>query len=67
MIIPGMDGGATLAKMRDIDIRVKVVLSSGYGLEGQAEKIIHQGCNGFIQKHFNIMGISKIICSVLVN
>jgi CheY-like chemotaxis protein len=37
---------------------VKVLLSSGYSLDGQATEILKRGCDGFIQKPFNLMELS---------
>ncbi|NBB75774.1 MAG: response regulator, partial [Bacteroidetes bacterium] len=65
MIMPDMDGGATFAKIREVDAKAKVILSSGYSLDGQAQKIMQQGCSGFIQKPFTIFDLTKTIQRVL--
>ena len=44
---------------------VKVLLSSGYSVDGQASKILDRGCNGFIQKPFKIEHLSKKIREIL--
>ena len=54
MIMPGMGGGQTFDMLKTIDPAVKVVLSSGYSLNGQAKEILCRGCLGFIQKPFSI-------------
>ena len=54
MIMPEMNGGETYDRLKRINPKVKVLLSSGYSIEGQASKILKQGCNGFIQKPFNM-------------
>ena len=54
MIMPGMTGGDTYDLLKEIDPNVKVVLASGYSLDGQAREILDRGCNGFIQKPFTI-------------
>jgi len=61
MIMPGIDGGKTFDAIRGIKPDIPVILSSGYSLEGQATEIMQRGCNGFIQKPFNISQLSKII------
>ncbi len=58
MIMPGMGGGETYDRMRAVDETVKVLLSSGYSLSGQAEKILDRGCRGFIQKPFSLQDLS---------
>ncbi|MCJ7772369.1 MAG: response regulator, partial [Desulfobacterales bacterium] len=65
MVMPGMSGGDTYDKLKEINPDVKVLLSSGYGLNGQAEKILERGCKGFIQKPFNLEELSKKIREVL--
>ncbi|MGB4090215.1 MAG: PAS domain-containing protein, partial [Smithellaceae bacterium] len=41
-------------ELNKINPGVKVLLSSGYNLNGEAGKIINRGCVGFIQKPFTI-------------
>ena len=65
MIMPGMDGGKTFDRIREIHSEIPVMLSSGYAVNGQAEKIMRRGCNGFIQKPFNIFEFSKQIRKIL--
>ena len=65
MIMPVMGGGQTFDSLRAIDPGVKVILSSGYGIEGEARSILDRGCNGFIQKPFLINDLSRIIREVL--
>jgi two-component system, cell cycle sensor histidine kinase and response regulator CckA len=65
MIMPGMSGAETYDVIKKINPDIKVVLSSGYSLEGQATKILERGCNGFIQKPFNISDLSRKIREVL--
>ena len=65
MIMPGMSGGETYDAIKKINPDIKVILSSGYSLEGQATKILERGCNGFIQKPFNVSDLSRKIREVL--
>ena len=65
MIMPGMGGLETYKQLKAIDPDVKVLLSSGYSLDDQAQEILDQGCNGFIQKPFNIKGLSEKISEIL--
>jgi PAS domain S-box-containing protein len=58
MIIPGMSGGEVYDRLKDTDPNVKVLLSSGYAIDGDASKIMERGCNGFIQKPFHIKELS---------
>ncbi|MGB2688755.1 MAG: PAS domain S-box protein [Desulfobacterales bacterium] len=67
MVMPKMGGGDTYEKLRDIDPAVKVLLSSGYSIDGQASKILSRGCDGFIQKPFDIKSLSFEIRKILDN
>jgi PAS domain S-box-containing protein len=65
MIMPGMDGGKTFDRIREIQPEIPVMLSSGYAINGQANEIMRRGCNGFIQKPFNISEFSKQVRRIL--
>ncbi|MCJ7833151.1 MAG: response regulator, partial [Deltaproteobacteria bacterium] len=65
MVMPVMGGGETYTDLKKINPEVKVILSSGYSLNGQAVKILKNGCNGFIQKPFTIGELSRKIRDVL--
>ncbi|MBC2710157.1 MAG: response regulator, partial [Desulfosarcina sp.] len=54
LIMPGIDGGTTFDRIRKIQPKMPVLLSSGYAIDGQAHAVMRRGCNGFIQKPFNI-------------
>lgn len=65
MIMPGMGGGETFDKIKEMHPEAKVLLSSGYSVEGQASEILARGCNGFIQKPFSVKKLSQTIRHVL--
>lgn len=65
MIMPGMGGRETFERLKEIDPDVKVLLSSGYSVDGQAAEILRRGCKGFIQKPFAMMELSQKIRSLL--
>ncbi len=65
MVIPGMRGGETYDRMREIDPTVKVLLSSGYSIDGEATEILERGCDGFIQKPFDLIALSQEIRELL--
>jgi len=67
LIMPKMSGSATYERLRGIDPKVKVLLSSGYSVDGQASELLKLGCNGFIQKPFNNKELSKKIRDILDN
>ena len=65
MIMPEMSGGETYDRMKEINPDIKVLLSSGYSINGQATEILERGCDGFIQKPFTIKELSNAIREVL--
>jgi two-component system, cell cycle sensor histidine kinase and response regulator CckA len=65
MIMPGISGSETYDRIRALDREVKIILSSGYSLNGDAAQILKRGCNGFIQKPFDILTLSKKIREIL--
>jgi PAS domain S-box-containing protein len=67
MILPDMGGGDVFDAVKEIDPRAKVLLASGYSLEGQAERIIKRGCDDFIQKPFTIEQLSQKIRELIGN
>ena len=54
MIMLDMGGGETYDRLKAINPDIRVLLSSGYSINGQANEILKRGCDGFIQKPFNM-------------
>ncbi|MGD2029141.1 MAG: PAS domain S-box protein [Desulfobacterales bacterium] len=67
MIMPDMGGGETYDRLKKINPEIKVLLSSGYSIDGQASEIMNRGCNGFIQKPFNVEQLAMKIRGILSN
>jgi PAS domain S-box-containing protein len=65
MIMPGMGGGEVFDQLKRIQPRVKVLLASGYSMQGQATEIMNRGCIGFIQKPFTLQDLSLRLQSIL--
>ena len=65
LIMPGMDGGKTFDRIRELHPQMPVLLSSGYAVNRQATEILQRGCNGFIQKPFNIAELSQKIRNIV--
>jgi CheY-like chemotaxis protein len=66
LIMPGMSGGDIYDALKKINPRIKVLLSSGYSIDGQAMEILDRGCNGFIQKPYNMEVLSRKIREILM-
>ena len=65
MIMPGLSGQETFTRLKSIDPALKILLSSGYTLNGDAQKLLEGGCSGFIQKPFNLMQLSIKVRKIL--
>ena len=52
VVMPGMDGIATLARMRKIDPAAKVVMVSAVGLEAKVMEAFRVGARNYVLKPF---------------
>ena len=59
MIMPDMGAADTYVELRSINPAIKVLLSSGYGVDQQTNELLNRGCKGFIQKPFNMQSLSE--------
>lgn len=58
LIMPDMNGGDAYDRLKAIDPEIKVLLSSGYAVDSNVSGILERGCNGYIQKPFDM----KLLC-----
>ena len=65
MVLPEMGGGEVYDAIKEINPDVRVLLASGYSIDSQAKQILSRGCNGFIQKPFNLRELSAKIKEIL--
>ncbi|HAJ26414.1 MAG TPA: hypothetical protein DCG53_04085 [Syntrophus sp. (in: bacteria)] len=65
MIMPGIGGGKTFDYLKGINPDVKVILASGYSVNGEARSIMERGCRDFIQKPFQLHDLTGRIRKVL--
>jgi CheY-like chemotaxis protein len=63
--MPVMDGKAAYEKMVEMKPDLKVLVASGYTLNGQAEELLQKGAHGFIQKPYSLENIAAKIRQVL--
>ena len=67
IIMPDMGGGEVYDKIKAINPDIKVLLSSGYSVDGQAIELLERGCDGFMQKPFTMEELSGKITQILKN
>jgi CheY-like chemotaxis protein len=65
MIMPDMRGDQVMKALRDIRPDIKVILSSGYSLEGLGEEGGNPGGDGFIQKPYQVKRLAEVLNKVL--
>ena len=65
MIMPEMNGEESFYAMQKIDPKVKVLLASGFSRGADIEQLKKDGLQGFINKPFTVVALSKAVASVL--
>ncbi len=65
IIMPDMSGGEVFDRLLSIDPEVRVLLSSGYSIEDQAVEIMARGCDGFIQKPYQVEQLHRNIREIM--
>jgi PAS domain S-box-containing protein len=61
MIMPGIGGKETYQRLREINPNVRVLLATGYAVDGKGREIMDAGCNAYIQKPFKVEQLSILI------
>ncbi len=54
LVMPGMGGMETFQRLKQLDPGVKVLVSTGHTSDSQIRDMLAQGCQGLIQKPFNM-------------
>jgi two-component system cell cycle sensor histidine kinase/response regulator CckA len=65
IVMPHMGGSEVYEKMKEINPNIKVLLLSGYSIDGEATDILDRGCDGFIQKPFTMKELSGKIREIM--
>ena len=63
--LPDMDGGRVYPLIMEARPDLKVIVCSGYSIDGPAQAILDAGAEGFIQKPFLIAPFAKKLKEVL--
>lgn len=66
MNMPGMSGGVVFEELRKLKPDVKVLLTSGYGLDGQIQELLALGGCDFVQKPFSIAALTQKLSGILL-
>lgn len=65
MEMPGMDGGECYRQLRNADPHVRVLLSTGYGLNGKAQDLLNDGMVGLVQKPYQSADLCRAVRQAL--
>jgi len=63
--LPDMEGGKVYPHIMEARPNLKVIVFSGYAIEGPAQKILDAGAQDFIQKPFSLATLSEKLKEVL--
>ena len=61
IVMPGISVTDTFKRLKAIDPQVRVLISSGFTIDGTASSLLSDGANGFLQKPFSIQELSTNI------
>jgi two-component system cell cycle sensor histidine kinase/response regulator CckA len=65
MVMPGMGGGEVFDGLTAMEPGLKVLISTGYSVEGEVTDLIKRGCKGYIQKPFSMKVLASEIRRLL--
>lgn len=65
LVMPGMDGEMLFDILKAGDPHLKALLITGYSADNKVSSILRKGCNGFIQKPFNLIQLSDKVHEIL--
>lgn len=65
MIMPGMSGSEAFQRLRAIRPDIRIILASGYSLEGEVADVLSWGCQGFLQKPFHSTQLAQKVAEVI--
>ncbi|MHA2251517.1 MAG: PAS domain-containing hybrid sensor histidine kinase/response regulator [Candidatus Kariarchaeaceae archaeon] len=65
LTMPQMDGATTYQKIRNIDSRIPVILSSGFDKQDTTNRLDIDGLAGFLQKPYNLDSLMDLLSEIL--
>lgn len=65
LVMPGMDGREIFHALRQINPEVKIIISSGYTRDGEADDLMAGGAAGFVQKPYRLTEFMKVVGEVV--
>jgi len=65
MIMPGMNGSAAFAAIREIDPDAKVLLMSGYAMNEDVQSLLDAGARGFVSKPYAPEALARSLAEAM--
>ncbi len=65
LVMPRLSGMELLARMKEINPNVRVIVSSGFSRELEGQHMLQYGCLGYLQKPYDSQALQRLVRSVL--
>ncbi|MBT8356726.1 MAG: response regulator, partial [Deltaproteobacteria bacterium] len=65
IVLPDMGGGEIYPRLKKTRPKMKVIVCSGYSIDGPAQEILDAGAHSFIKKPFDLKMLSEKLSEVL--
>jgi signal transduction histidine kinase len=65
MVMPGMGGRECLARLREADAAVRVVIATGYTSDGSAQELLGEGALAIVEKPLDISSFAGMVQTIL--
>jgi len=65
MVMPAIGGYQCLLALKEIDPRVRAVISSGYAINDEVQRAMDAGARAFVQKPFELDALTRAVAGAL--
>jgi len=65
IIMPGMGGRKCLEELLKMNPKSRIIIASGYSINGPAKKVLEAGAKGFISKPYDMRGMLQTVRKIL--
>ncbi len=63
--MPRLDGSECFEALRALDPSVRVLIATGYGLDGAVQELLDRGASGYVAKPFDMAGLAGAVDDAL--
>lgn len=65
LVMPRLSGAELLARLKEVNPNVRVIISSGFSRDLEGQRVLQQGCLGYLQKPYDPQTLHELVRSVL--